>query len=38
MREEKVENIYMQRKRRTRFVHFDKGEHLRRCIWPSLQR
>jgi len=30
--EGKVENIDMQRKRRTRSVHFDKGEHLRRCI------
>ena len=31
-KEGKVENMDMQRKRRTRFVHFDKSEHLRRCI------
>ncbi len=32
VKEGKVENIDMQRNRRTQFVHFDKGEHLRRCI------
>ena len=30
--EGKVENLDMQRKRRTRFVHFDKAERLRRCV------
>ena len=28
----RVENLDMQRKRRTRYVHFDKNERLRRCI------
>jgi three-Cys-motif partner protein len=32
VKEGKVENIDMQRNRRTRFVHFGEGEHLRRCI------